>query len=101
MIHYMGVLASDFETSRTFYTAALEPLGLAPQYESERVSEFWREGEDTPSLSLERGEGEITRGLHLAFVASARAEVDAFHAPALVGRGDGVATREPGTGWLG
>lgn len=87
MIHHMGVFASDFEASRTFYTAALEPLGLAPQYESERVSEFWRKGEGVPSLSLERGEGEVTRGLHLAFVASDRAEVDAFHAAALAGGG--------------
>ena len=78
MLHHLGVFASDFQASREFYIAALGALGLVPGYETSDVAEFWRPEDDTPSLSLERAEGDVTRGVHIAFVAPDRARVDEF-----------------------
>jgi catechol 2,3-dioxygenase-like lactoylglutathione lyase family enzyme len=87
MIHHVGVFASDFAASRRFFEAALATLGVHAGYETDRVCEFWRVGADTPSLSLTRATGEITRGLHLAFEAADRAAVDAFFAAAMAAGG--------------
>jgi catechol 2,3-dioxygenase-like lactoylglutathione lyase family enzyme len=83
MIHHIGVFASDFDASRRFFTQALAPLGVLAQYETDEVAEFWRRDADTPSLSLGRATGEVTRGLHLAFEAADRNAVDAFFAAAI------------------
>ena len=80
MIHHVGVFASELTISRRIYAAALEPLGIIVGYETDRVAEFWRADDDTPSLSLERGESFVTSGCHLAFDARDRAAVDAFFA---------------------
>lgn len=69
MIHHMGVFASDHATSRRFYHAALQPLGITLGYESDGVSEFWHRHTDTPSLSLERADELCTQDLHVAFTA--------------------------------
>ena len=90
MIHHLGVFASDFEASRRFYAAVLEPLGIGVGYEGEGVCEFWHAERDTPSLSLHAAEaGKATRGLHLAFEARSRGAVDAFAAAST-----GVGARE-------
>lgn len=78
MIHHLGVFASDHTSSRRFYEAALEPLGIVLGYEADGVSEFWHRDADTPSLSLERAEKLCTRDLHVAFAANDRDAVDAF-----------------------
>ena len=78
MIHHLGVFASDFAASRTFFAAALQPLAILVGYEAGDVCEFWRSDRDTPSLSLHSARSEVTRGLHLAFEATSRAAVDAF-----------------------
>ena len=83
MIHHLGVFASDFESSRSFFAAALRPLGIIVGYEAEGVCEFWHSARDTPSLSLHLAKGEATRGLHLAFEAQDRTAVDAFFRAAL------------------
>ena len=87
MIHHIGVFASDFAASRRFYTAALAALGVFARYETERISEFWRAQADTPSLSLGQARTDVTRGLHLAFEAADRGQVDAFFAAALAAGG--------------
>ena len=87
MIHHVGVFASDFAASRRFYAAALAALGVFPRYETERISEFWRAQADTPSLSLGQATREVTRGLHLAFEAADRGQVDAFFAAAIAAGG--------------
>ena len=87
MIHHLGVFASDFAASRGFYEAALAPLGIVVGYESEGVCEFWHRGADTPSLSLHTAKDEVTRGLHLAFLARSRVEVDGFFAAAVASGG--------------
>ncbi|MFC8782090.1 hypothetical protein ACFYY9_18975 [Streptomyces nigra] len=45
-IHHLGVVASDFEASERFYTAALEPLGISPGYRADDVAEYWAFGND-------------------------------------------------------
>lgn len=88
-IHHVGVFASDLAASERFYTAALAPLGISAGYRSDRVAEYWRPGEDTPSLSLERADSAaaVTREVHIAFAAASRDEVDAFHAAAVAAGG--------------
>jgi catechol 2,3-dioxygenase-like lactoylglutathione lyase family enzyme len=88
VIHHLGVFASDFDASRAFYIAALEPLAITAQYETGDVCEFWRPGQDTPSLSLERAVDQPTTGLHLAFAAPDRPTVDAFFAAATAAGGE-------------
>jgi len=85
LIHHVGVFASDHGASREFYTEALRPLDIIVGYEAEGVAEFWVRGQDTPSLSLETAQtpGDVTRGVHIAFAASGREQVDAFFAAAL------------------
>ena len=78
MIHHVGVFASDLDLSRRIYGSALRPLGIIVGYETDRVAELWREEDDTPSLSLERGDSFVTSGCHIAFEAQAREAVDAF-----------------------
>lgn len=87
VLHHLGVFASDFEASRAFYVAALAPLDIEVGFETADIVEFCHSKHDTPSLSLERGLGEVTRGLHVAFEASQRSEVDAFHAAAVAAGG--------------
>jgi catechol 2,3-dioxygenase-like lactoylglutathione lyase family enzyme len=60
--------AGDLEASRAFYDAVLAPLGLGLDPGPEGLA----------CGELRVVEGEATRGLHLAFVAGSRAEVDAF-----------------------
>lgn len=95
LIHHLGVFASGFAASDAFYTAALAPLGIGAGYRTDSVAEFWQHGDDTPSVSLEtaRAPEAVTRGLHLAFEAGSRSEVDAFHREAVAA--GGVSRHEP------
>jgi catechol 2,3-dioxygenase-like lactoylglutathione lyase family enzyme len=91
MIDHMGIAAADFEASKCFYDAALATLRitkvmeLTPAqtggyrgigYGSEGHPFFWL-GSDGP-----RG-----TGMHVAFTAASRAEVDAFYQAALAAGG--------------
>lgn len=95
LIHHLGVFASDFAASEAFYTAALAPLGVEAGYRTESIAEYWITGQDTPSVSLETAPTTttVTRGLHLAFEAASRTEVDAFHRAAVAA--GGVSRHEP------
>ena len=88
-IHHLGVFAADFAASERFYTAALGTLGITAGYRGDGVAEYWRPGEDTPSLSLERAPEATaaTGGVHIAFPADGRDAVDAFHAAAVAAGG--------------
>lgn len=78
MLHHIGVFATDFGSSRSFYTAVLRPLGIELGYETETTAEFWRVGSDTPSLSLESAVDVPTTGVHIAFAAQTAEQVDDF-----------------------
>ncbi|WP_433545937.1 VOC family protein [Streptomyces sp. CA-294286] len=94
-VHHLGVFASDFQASERFYTAALKALGIGVGHRADGVTEYWRPEWDTPSLSLERAEDTVTRGVHIAFAACSRDAVDAFHAAAVAA--GGASRHAPGT----
>ena len=54
-------------------------------FRAKGVAEYWRPEEDRLSVSVEhvRHPESVTRGLHIAFAAADRAQVDAFHAAAV------------------
>lgn len=78
-IDHIGFNVSDFKKSREFYTAALAPLGL----------KIIGEGENWAMMGTNKcdfvfgQEGEVTKGLHLAFVAANHEQVDAFYEAAM------------------
>lgn len=91
MIDHTGVVASDFEKSRTFYTQALGAIGYALLMEFPAsvtghtdVAGF---GEPPkPDFWLSKGTPNQPP-VHVAFRVRTRAEVDAFHKAALAAGG--------------
>lgn len=92
MIDHMGVSASDFEVSRRFYDAALGAIGARVVMEVTPAMTggiyhgigYGKHGK--PDFWLSNG-GPKGSGIHIAFVAENRAEVDAFHAAAMAAGG--------------
>ena len=102
MIDHTGLLVSDLERSRRFYTAALAPLGITVQME---VTEEMTGGhgahlglgrDGNPFFWIGTGKPAVG-GCHVAFAAPDRATVDAFHAAALAagGRDNGAPGLRP------
>ena len=88
VIDHVSVGVSDLARSREFYRRALTPLGFAE-------IGAWREGASAVVFGLdEAGDFIISTaypvcGLHVAFAADRREQVDAFYAAALeAGAGD-------------
>jgi len=87
MIDHLGIGASDIHLSRHFYDAALAPLGIGTVMEvtPEQSGGYHGIGygkNGKPAFWLGSG-GASGTGIHIAFTASSRAQVDAFHAAAL------------------
>ena len=81
MFDHVGLDVSDYEQSKSFYEAALAPLGVGLQLEpAEKIAAF---GKDRPAFWLQERTPAVRGGLHVAFVAEDRAMVDAFHAAGL------------------
>ena len=78
-IDHLGFTVSDFLKSKTFYLAALSPLGMSIVEEGEGWALLGTDGR--PEFWL--GGGNATGAIHFAFVAKTRAQVRAFHAAAL------------------
>ena len=87
VLDHVGITVADMEASRRFYAGALAPLGLVELGRDEAggagfgapgLDDFWL----TPA-----GPDPVTRGVHLAFAATSREQVDAFHAAALAAGG--------------
>ena len=80
-------IASEFEIlhlSGAFYDAGLGALGFRRVFENETAIGYGLvDGEDLFSLKLRPGAAAPGAGFHLAFVASCRAAVDAFHQDSL------------------
>lgn len=95
LVHHLGIFASDWTVSETFYTNALAALDVRAGYRADNIAEYWIPERDTPSLSLESAptSAEVTRGLHVAFEAADRHAVDAFHEAAV--KAGGVSRHEP------
>ncbi len=91
MIDHMGIGCSDFETSRRFYEAALAPLGMAKVMEvtPEMTGGYHGVGMGTdghPFFWIGSG-GARGTGMHVAFTAQTRRQVDAFYAAAMANGG--------------
>lgn len=87
MIDHLGISVSDYQASKSFYLAALAPLGIGvvmnvPKELSGRPSDFTGFGSDRkPYFWI--GQGPSPQGVHLCFTAQSRAEVDAFYNAAI------------------
>ena len=91
MLDHMGITVADYDASKAFYERVLAPLGYGPVMEvtpdmtgtDARHMGFGANG--SPDFWIDAGPGkEATRGgLHIAFSARSRADVDAFHSAAL------------------
>jgi hypothetical protein len=80
VLDHVGIRVSDFEQSKRFFAQALSPLGYELIREpSVSAAGFGRQGK--PEFWIHQGD----RGqpVHIAFAASDRASVDAFHEEAL------------------
>jgi catechol 2,3-dioxygenase-like lactoylglutathione lyase family enzyme len=87
VIDHLTVGVRDLEQSRRFYRAALAPLGFhefGAWREGVRELTFGVEGADDFAISLEYPVGP---GVHIAFAAERREQVDAFYAAAIAAGG--------------
>jgi catechol 2,3-dioxygenase-like lactoylglutathione lyase family enzyme len=102
IIDHVDIRVSDVDASRSFYAAALAPLGLQLEPEEQdpsggREIPFSREGRMSFALhspAPEPGQDTVTTGAHIAFTASSRDEVQAFHTAAVANGGTNIG--EPG-----
>jgi len=92
MIDHVGFSVSDYERAKAFYLKALAPLGYAMIMEV--PAEITEAGFAAAGLGKDgkpdfwfAGEGKLERPMHVAFVASDRASVDAFYREALAAGG--------------
>ena len=88
MIDHLGFDVSDYARSRAFYSHVLAPLGYGVVMEVTREMTGGYEGcgfgpPSRPHFWVGKGSGTPGRGMHIAFTAQTRAQVDAFHAAAL------------------
>ncbi|HTN96537.1 MAG TPA: VOC family protein [Nordella sp.] len=87
-LHYVTLGSNDLAKSKTFYNAALAPLGYTCLFESDGMIGY---GDEAPVLYLIRpfdgakaGGG---NGTMLALTAPTRTDVDAFHRDAMANGG--------------
>lgn len=92
MLDHIGLAISDIRRSEAFYSAALEPLGIA------KIFEYGPDKTDSGGTAIGFGkdmmpffwigdnEG-VGEGTHVAFVAQDRAAVDAFYEVAIAAGG--------------
>jgi catechol 2,3-dioxygenase-like lactoylglutathione lyase family enzyme len=84
---HVGLNVRDFPASRAFYEQALEPLGYRVVYDgSEWNGAGFGTSEDRPEFWVMQREP-FGSGTHVAFHASNRETVDAFHAAGLAAGG--------------
>lgn len=84
VIDHVKIGVSDLARSRAFYLAALTPLGFGELGANEREISFGPPGLDDFIISTILT---TAAGLHVAFAAERRDQVDAFHAAALAAGG--------------
>jgi catechol 2,3-dioxygenase-like lactoylglutathione lyase family enzyme len=87
MLDHVGFAVSDYDRSFAFYKQALEPLGYGlvmevPREVTGRDAHAGFGSDGRPQFWIGTGK-KLTGRLHVAFTASSRKAVDAFHAAAL------------------
>ena len=80
ILDHIGLSVSDYPANKAFFTAALEPLGIALVMEVEGWAGFGRK--EKPEFWFGAGGG-ASKPMHIAFVAENRAQVRAFFDAAL------------------
>jgi catechol 2,3-dioxygenase-like lactoylglutathione lyase family enzyme len=90
MLDHIGFGVSNYERSKAFYAQALAPLGISIVMEvtPEQTGNHSAAGfghDRKPYFWIARGD--VSANLHVAFVASSRADVDAFYRAALAAGG--------------
>lgn len=84
VIDHLTLPVAELEPAVRFYEAALAPLGFRLLNRETDGAAFGPDGLD--DFSVRAGRGEAT-GVHIAFAADSREQVDAFHAAALAAGG--------------
>lgn len=101
-IDHIGFAVSDIERSKRFYSEALAPLGIGVVMEVTAAMTgagahvgYGHGGK--PYFWIGDGKDALPAGLHVAFTAERREDVDAFHAAALAagGRDNGAPGLRP------
>lgn len=88
MLHHLSFGVTDLARSAAFYDAALDALGYVRVWSVERAIGYGRAGGgDRFAIKLTTEVALPEQGFHLAFAASSRAAVDAFHAAAVASGG--------------
>lgn len=85
MLDHIGIPVTDYARSRSFYAAALKPLGHELLMEFPGVGGFGSNRK--PAFWIGQEDGTIGEGTHVAFAAKDRAAVDAFYAAAVAAGG--------------
>jgi len=80
IIDHIGLVVSDYEQCKTFFTQALEPLGITLVIEVEGMAGFGKDGKPEFWLGTH---SQPQNPMQIAFAAESRAQVDAFHAAAI------------------
>ena len=84
MLDHVTIAVSDFVRAKAFYDAALSPLGLKALMGGEGFAGY---GDDRPFFWIGGGRGAVATTAHVAFSASDRRTVDAFHKAAMAAGG--------------
>jgi catechol 2,3-dioxygenase-like lactoylglutathione lyase family enzyme len=98
MIDHVDIRVADIDASRAFYEAALAPLGYRANPEVKDPAGGreigFRSGHGVEfalhTPAPEPGQDTVTAGAHIAFSASTRDAVQAFHAAALASGGKNI-----------
>lgn len=101
MLHHISLGVRDLAHSSAFYDAALGALGFRRVFEDETAVGYGLvDGQDLLCLKLRPDAVPPGPGFHLAFAASSRPAVEAFHAAALRvgGRDNGAPGLRPDYG---
>ena len=85
LIDHLQLVVRDLAASRRFYAAVFDVLGVPIGGEGDDY--FWADELFVSTADSEAAQGELTGRHHLAFQASDRAMVDAFHKAALANGG--------------
>ena len=95
LIDHIQLVVRDLEASRAFYTAILEVLHVPMGGEEKDF--FWADELCVSTVDSDAAQGHLTGRTHVAFQATDRAMVDAFHKAALAhgGKDNGAPGERP------
>ena len=98
MLHHLSLGVADLQRSAAFYDAAMGALGFVRVWTDDTAVGYgWRDGEDKLAIKQRSDARAPGPGFHVAFAASSRQAVDAFHAAAIAhgGRDNGAPGLRP------